>query len=118
MLESKCPNLGMALITLILEANPAMPPRGKWKNLGDVALEQGTAVVCDGLWHQVSRLRVQVTSPWPSAVSVKRRTLEYQGLTVGSVIFPKFSFSNFLFCSFARLWDAGATGFLLGHVGQ
>ena len=23
------------------QANPGMPPRGKWKNLGDVALEQG-----------------------------------------------------------------------------
>ena len=40
-----------ALITL-LEANPAMPPRGKWKNLGDVALEQGTAARPGGtLWQ-------------------------------------------------------------------
>ena len=47
MLESECPNLG---IIPLLEANPAMPPRGKWKNLGDVALEQGTAARQQGKW--------------------------------------------------------------------
>lgn len=29
------------IVSISAQANPAMPPRGKWKNLGDVALEQG-----------------------------------------------------------------------------
>jgi len=29
------------IVSITAQANPAMPPRGKWKNLGDVALEQG-----------------------------------------------------------------------------
>ncbi|CAJ1394513.1 unnamed protein product [Effrenium voratum] len=29
------------ILSISAQANPAMPPRGKWKNLGDVALEQG-----------------------------------------------------------------------------
>lgn len=29
------------IVSITAQANPGMPPRGKWKNLGDVALEQG-----------------------------------------------------------------------------
>eukprot|EP00443_Scrippsiella_acuminata_P048523 CAMPEP_0115188384 /NCGR_PEP_ID=MMETSP0270-20121206/10982_1 /TAXON_ID=71861 /ORGANISM="Scrippsiella trochoidea, Strain CCMP3099" /LENGTH=952 /DNA_ID=CAMNT_0002601563 /DNA_START=72 /DNA_END=2930 /DNA_ORIENTATION=- len=29
------------IVNISAQANPAMPPRGKWKQLGDVALEQG-----------------------------------------------------------------------------
>merc|ERR1719198_2762459 len=29
------------IVNISAQANPAMPPRGKWKSLGDVALEQG-----------------------------------------------------------------------------
>ncbi|CAK0815384.1 unnamed protein product, partial [Prorocentrum cordatum] len=29
------------IVSISSQANPAMPPRGKWKTLGDVALEQG-----------------------------------------------------------------------------
>ncbi len=32
------------ILAFFHEANPAMPPRGKWKNLGDVALEQGCLI--------------------------------------------------------------------------
>lgn len=32
------------ILAFLDEANPAMPPRGKWKNLGDVALEQGCSL--------------------------------------------------------------------------
>lgn len=56
-----------------------MPPRGKWKNLGDVALEQGCSPFALKLLLRTrygcpSKLLFQVTSPWPSDASVKRRT--------------------------------------------
>jgi len=44
------------IVSISAQANPAMPPRGKWKNLGDVALEQGDFTLAKRCFNEAKDL--------------------------------------------------------------